>query len=415
MTGNTHRRLSTRERLQSIENSAQARASRLRKRLLSIVQISVAAGIAFWAAQEMFGHAAPFFAPISVIIVVGFSGGERIRRAIDMSLGCVIGVLVGDLLFYGLGSSPWQIAIMIAIAMSVASLMTNSVLVSNQVAIGTVLIVTIMPPGAATTGVDRTLDALVGSIIGLVTVALIPTSALAGVRHEVSNVLKLTSSVLSDVALGLNAGDPDGIKDALSHARGSQPYIDAMLTAAKQSKETSSLSPLQWGVRRRLRSIELILSPLDNCVRSARVLARKAHILAADHEDVTREQIALIEELADVALELSEMFAVRSNLHQAEEIPGIMKKLRDLAGRATMEVAGDAPALSNYSVLAQTRSVIVDMLQICGMNRDSAVAQLAPTSGTPALPPEAKTVVTPVQPRLADASSQRDTHVGHSE
>ena len=53
-----------------------------------------------------------------------------------------------------------------------------------------------------------------------------------------------------------------------------------------------------------------------------------------------------------------------------------------------MEVAGKEAVLSAYAVLAQTRSIIVDLLMVCGMSRESAVAQLVPTSKHPAYPPE---------------------------
>ena len=48
------------------------------------------------------------------------------------------------------------------------------------------------------------------------------------------------------------------------------------------------------------------------------------------------------------------------------------------------------PALSASSILAQSRSLIVDLLQVCGWSRESAVAVLKPTSATPAYPPEVR-------------------------
>lgn len=366
----------------------QARWKRLRKRALSILQIAVAAAIAFWVAQAVLGHEVPFFAPIAVIIVVGLTGGERVQRSIEMSIGCVLGVLVGDLLFLGLGTDPWQIGLMIGLAMGTASLFSKSTLVANQAAIGTVLIATIMPPGAETTGIDRTLDAFVGSAVGLLTIALIPTSALSGVRQEVANVLSLASSVLHDVADGLESHDEKLIVEALDEVRGSQANINTMLTAAKSGRESVRISPLMWGRRRTYRSIDRILPPVDNCVRSTRVLARRAWVLARDHDYATPLQVNIIDELAEIMLDLANLFEAGSELHQHEEIPDLVARLRVLGARADMSVVGEDPVLSNYAVLSQSRALIVDLLQICGMSYDSAVAILAPTSSTPAVPPE---------------------------
>lgn len=382
------KRMRTRERLHAIEHSVQSRVQRLRKRAISILQISVAAGLAYLVAQQLLGHEMPFFAPISVIIVVGLSGGDRVKRAFEMSLGCVVGVLVGELLAVTLGQGWWQITVMVAIAMSIAALVSKAPLVSNQVAIGTVLIATIMPPGAETTGVDRTMDAIVGSALGLLTVALIPTSALTTVRQEVSNVMALAASVLSDVADGLRDGDAELIEEALREVRGSQGSVDAMITAAKSGREASQISPLMWGTRRFIRSIDRILTPVDNCVRSVRVLARRSLVLTMDREEVTAEQIEIIDELSDITLDISHLYEARSELQEAEEIPEWVHRLRVLGGRADMSVAGAGSVLSAYSILAQSRSLIVDLLQVCGMSHDSAVATLAPTSEHPAIPPE---------------------------
>ena len=82
------------------------------------------------------------------------------------------------------------------------------------------------------------------------------------------------------------------------------------------------------------------------------------------------------------------MYDVNSRRAQAEVIPELVNDLRAAAQDASMEVAGDDAVLSAYAILAQTRSLIVDMLQICGMSRESALAALAPTSHTPRYPPE---------------------------
>ena len=68
-------------------NSLYAGLLRVRRSWLGIVQVSVAAGAAFWVAQNLFGHPLPFFAPMAAIIVLGLTGGDRIRRAIELVVG----------------------------------------------------------------------------------------------------------------------------------------------------------------------------------------------------------------------------------------------------------------------------------------------------------------------------------------
>ncbi|HKM25436.1 MAG TPA: FUSC family protein, partial [Corynebacterium sp.] len=101
-------RIGTLERLRQLEGSLESRALRVRKRFFRIVQVAVGAGVAFWVAQSLIGHPAPFFAPITVIVILGLSGGDRIRRALELSFGVVVGVGLGDLLVHYTPDGLWK-------------------------------------------------------------------------------------------------------------------------------------------------------------------------------------------------------------------------------------------------------------------------------------------------------------------
>ncbi|WP_254868204.1 aromatic acid exporter family protein [Corynebacterium sp. Marseille-P4321] len=389
-------RMSTRERLQQVDKSLQSRFKRVRKRLLPILQTGLAAGLAYWLAHSVVGHPQPFFAPISVVIIVGMSGGDRLTKSLDMALGCILGVLVGDLLFYRLGDGGWQIAVIVAGSLLIASFFSKSVLVNNQAAIGAILIATIMPPDAEVTGIDRTVDAFIGCAVAIATIALIPQAPLASARAEVSKVMGIMSSVLDDVADGLRDRDPKIIDEALDLIRGSQTGIDDLAAAVKSGEEASTVSPFLWGQRRYMQSLSRVIPPVDNSVRTTRVLARRARVLVEDNDTVSDTQVEILDSLAHVCLELSEVYDVNSRQAQAQVIPQCVNDLRAAAQRAGMDVVTDNPntpdgadpVLSAYAILAQTRSLIVDLLQVCGMSRESALAALAPTSTTPRYKPE---------------------------
>ncbi|OEX94701.1 hypothetical protein A0K93_09095 [Corynebacterium sp. BCW_4722] len=389
-------RMSTRERLQQVDKSLQSRFKRVRKRLLPILQTGLAAGLAYWLAHSVVGHPQPFFAPISVVIIVGMSGGDRLTKSLDMALGCILGVLVGDLLFYRLGDGGWQIAVIVAGSLLIASFFSKSILVNNQAAIGAILIATIMPPDAEVTGIDRTVDAFIGCAVAIATIALIPQAPLSSARAEVSKVMGIVSSVLDDVADGLKDRDPKIIDEALDLIRGSQTGIDDLAAAVKSGEEASTVSPFLWGQRRYMQSLSRVIPPVDNSVRTTRVLARRARVLVEDNDTVSDTQVEILDSLAHVCLELSEVYDVNSRQAQAQVIPQCVNDLRAAAQRAGMDVVTDNPntpdgadpVLSAYAILAQTRSLIVDLLQVCGMSRESALAALAPTSTTPRYKPE---------------------------
>ena len=99
-------RKTTREQLRLVDKSLKARLTRIRNRLVFMLQCTIGAGLAFYVAHDFFGHAQPFFAPMAVIIILGLSGRDRLKRAVDMALGGVVGVLVGTLLVDALGTGP---------------------------------------------------------------------------------------------------------------------------------------------------------------------------------------------------------------------------------------------------------------------------------------------------------------------
>ncbi len=381
--------MGTRERLQQVDKSVQARLKRVRKRLLPILQIGLAAGLAYFLARDVAGHPRPFFAPISVVIIIGMTGGDRVSKSLDMALGCILGVLVGDLIFYRLGDGGWQIAVIVAGSLLIASFLSSSILVNNQAAIGAILIATIMPPDAEVTGIDRTVDAIIGCLVALATIALIPQAPMQSARAEVSKVLGIMSSVLDDVSDGLRDNDPASIDEALDLIRGTQTGIDDLAAAIKAGQETSRVSPFLWGTRRYINSLARVIPPVDNAVRTTRVLARRAGVLADDNDSATTAQIQLLDTLSQVCLELSEVYDVNSRVTQATVIPQCVNELRQAAQEAGMDVIPEDGVLSAYAILAQTRSLIVDLLMVCGMSNESALAALAPTSKTPKVEPEA--------------------------
>ena len=380
--------MSTRERLQLVDKSVQARVKRVRKRLLPIMQIGLASGFAYFLAHDLAGHPRPFFAPISVVIIIGMTGGDRVSKSVDMALGCILGVLVGDLIFYRLGDGGWQIAVIVAGSLLIASFFSSSVLVNNQAAIGAILIATIMPPGAEVTGIDRTIDAIIGCVVAMATIALIPQAPMQSARAEVSKVLGIMSSVLDDVADGMRDHSPDVIDEALELIRGTQTGIDDLAAAIKAGQETSLVSPFLWGTRRYINSLARVIPPVDNAVRTTRVLARRARVLADDNDSATPAQIELLDSLSQVCLELSEVYDVNSRVAQATVIPQCVNELRAAGQKAGMDLIPENGVLSAYAILAQTRSLIVDLLMVCGMSHESALAALTPTSETPSVEPE---------------------------
>lgn len=358
--------------------------ARLRAHWIYALQAGFAAGLAYWASMTFFGHIQPFFAPMSVLIVLSTTGGERFRKSIELIVGCAIGVGLGDLLISVVGTGIWQIAVGVTAAVLLGVTIDKGPLVANQAAFASILVSTILPPGTEG-GFNRMIDALVGGFVGLIVISIFPESPLRAGRREIAKMMGIAASVLHDTAESLRTQDAARIQAALQKVRGTQGGINDMISAAKTGQEAVRISPLLWRQRRRIKSMIRILHPVDNCIRNTRVLARRAYVLVEDHDTVSDEQIALIEDLAEVIEQLQDIFLGKETEHI--ELPRLVKRLRYIGAQAGLEVA-EGRVLSAQVVLGQSRSIIVDLLQICGLSRKSAQAVLRPTSQHPAQPPE---------------------------
>src|SRR5262245_48887899 len=87
-----------------------------------VVQTALAAGLSWFVAMHLFGHYAPLFAPVAAIVSIDMTLGQRLRRAIELIVGASVGVGPGVLLISVIDTGPWQIAVVVALATSVAVL-----------------------------------------------------------------------------------------------------------------------------------------------------------------------------------------------------------------------------------------------------------------------------------------------------
>ena len=357
---------------------------RLQTNWFYILQVAIAAGAAYGTAHVVFRHEVPFFAPMATIIVLSTTGGERFRRSVELVVGVSLGVGLGDLIIANIGSGVWQIAVAVGVAIALGTFIDRSVLLANQAGFASVLVATISPPGSGA-GIERMTDAFIGGVVGIIVIGLFPESPLRAGRREIARLMGITSDVLRDVAAALHSGDIIVIRHALQNVRGTQGRINNMIAATKTGEENLSVSPLLWRQRGKIRSLKRILHPVDNAIRNTRVLARRALVLSEDNDTVSEEQIAIISELSDIAAELERLFEGADRGH--EVMPQLIKRLRKLGSRVGLEIA-EGRVLSAQVILGQSRSIIVDLLQICGLSRKSAAAVLRPTSQHPAQPPE---------------------------
>ncbi|MBH0778119.1 FUSC family protein [Nocardia bovistercoris] len=358
--------------------------ARLRLSALPIVQCALGAALAWFVAHDIIGHALPFFAPTAAVVSIGISFGARLKRSVELVVGVAVGIGIGDLFISRAGTGVWQIALVVAVAMALAVFLDGGSIITMQAAGSAVLVATLMPPSAGGS-LSRMIDALVGGLVGVVMVAAIPLHPVRRARDHAAQVLAVLGDGLSRCADGLLEQDPDKIRAALAAARATQPQIDSLRSTLEGGREISRISPLYWNSRARLERIRATADPLDNAVRNARVLLRRSLTLVNDDEILDPRLIDEVDGLARAVRVVRAMMLADPG--EQPDRAEAARALRTVAKGARPELVAGA-GLSAHVVFAQLRSIVVDLMQVCGMQRISAIALLPPTVPNPYVRPQ---------------------------
>ncbi|MFE3798622.1 FUSC family protein [Nocardia tengchongensis] len=358
-------------------------ADRVRSSLLPIVQCAIGAGVAWFIAHNVIGHERPFFAPMAAMISIGVSFGARLRRSIELIVGVAVGIGIGDLFVSRVGTGGWQIMLLVVLAMCAAVFLDGGPVITMQAASSAVLVATLYPPGQGGASL-RMIDALVGGLVGIVVVAAIPLHPVRRAREQAAGILEVMGAALTECADGLLEQDAAKVKQALESVRGTQGAIDSLRNTLEGSQEIIRISPLYWNSRTRLSRLRDAADPLDNAVRNTRVLLRRALTSVRDDEVLDSGLIAEVEKLAQAVDVVRRMM-----LADPDEKPDpaeATRALRSVGKGATKDLV-DGAGLSAHVVFAQLRSIVVDLMQVCGVRRLSAMALLPPTVPHPYVTP----------------------------
>lgn len=348
-----------------------ARWTRLRSRLWLIVQAAVGAMLAWYVAHQLLGHPLPFFAPITAMICLGMTYGDRVRRIVELTVGVALGILVGDQFVHTFGSGTWQILAVCLVAMSLAVLASSGQLLMMQAGIQGVIVTTLIAgEGEA---FSRWMDAVVGGAVALLIAVLAPQrSTTMRPRERAIGIVGNLALVLTDTAQGLRNADQDRTRAALARARELSRELDALRDAAAEASAAVRVAPLlSRRHRREVEEIRSLLSPLDLAIRNVRVLVRRADVAVEAGEFVPSGYTDLVVGLAQAAATVQEHLEQQLPLSQGQE---------DLIVLARRSTWGHPKAGLSAEVLrAQVRSTVVDLLIVSGMSWDEARHRVPPT------------------------------------
>src|SRR4029453_1398649 len=154
--------------------------------ILQVAKASVATIAAWLVAGWLIPGPLPVFAAIAALLVVQPSVNQSLGKAVERSIGGILGVVIATGISLVLGQNTWIILVAVVVAMLVAWALKMTPGTANQVAISAMLVLAL---GASSPeyALDRVLETLIGAAIGIIVNALIvPPVAIAPARSEVA-------------------------------------------------------------------------------------------------------------------------------------------------------------------------------------------------------------------------------------
>jgi uncharacterized membrane protein YgaE (UPF0421/DUF939 family) len=339
------------------EASAVRRVERWRQRAFMIVQCSVTAGVAWLIASLLLGHQVPYFAAAAAILVLGVAYGQRLRRGVDVAIGVTLGVALGDLWLVLFGAGVWQVVVICAIAMSLATLVGVGPLMTTQAGAQSIAVLVMAP--SPIYGFERWLDAAIGCTLALLVATVAPSTPLRKPAVVAAKVVAGMAETLDAAAAALASSDEAAASAVLDRAQGAEKDLAAFDAAAAEGLEVVRHSPFR---RRELGFVTALAdlhTPLDHASRNLRVLARRCVVAVwrGDHVPETYED--LIRRLAEACRVISKELAERRLPTAARD------QLREI-GEATAHLQL-THSISAVVILAQIRSMVADLMELTGI------------------------------------------------
>lgn len=345
--------------------SVRTRARRLRSRIVFILQCSLGAGAAWWLARTILDHQQPYLAPVSAIICLGLTFGQRFRRIVEVTVGVAVGVLIGSVFAHLFGAGEWQIFVVAAVSMCSAALLGGGVLISTQAAVQSIIVMTLVTHDDG--GIERWFDAVIGSAVALVIAAVAPVSPIERPRDAAARVATTVAGILRDAVAAYRASDLEAAGEVLRRARLTEDDLDDFSEATREGLAVVRSSPLFYKRATQVREVASLAGPLDRAVRNLRVLVRRVGTAIWRSDTIDDDLLDGLMELARIIDEMSNASTSGTRLRESRD--------RIVAlGNETSTYR--IHSLSSAVLTGQVRSLIVDLLEITGLSYEEARRRL---------------------------------------
>jgi uncharacterized membrane protein YgaE (UPF0421/DUF939 family) len=320
------------------------------------------------------GHHEPSFAPIGAVIAVEVTRGQRLRHAIELSVGVLFGLAVATLLGLLIAGPALRIAVVVAVTMTVALLISASEVFVVQASVAAIFLAATPIPDVTAAG-GHLMDALIGCAVALVVTQLVlPLHPVRLVNRAARPVFDQLADTLDEVASALEAGDRSAAEQALAKARAIDEPVRQLREVITSAQQIARVAPVWRHTRGRLEPYRSAAPKVDYAVRNTRVLARAAIELLATGRPAPAALVLSARELAQAVRVLG------AQLIADEPRAGARWAALRAAAQAR-EALKENDELAVAMVVGQVRSTALDLLRGTGMDVTTAEQALDEVAG----------------------------------
>jgi len=289
------------------------------------------------------------------VICLGIAHGRRRRRALELIGGVITGIAIASVLIFLIGTGPFQISLLVVLAMSAALLFRGGELLVSEAAVSAILLAS-LDPTASGFSADRILEGLIGGAVALAVASfLLPPDPVAMVGPVAQTLFGRLGRTLEETATALEHSDVARADAALAAARGMDELVEGLEDVLAVAGETARFSPARRGGLDVLRRYDETMPQLDFAVRNTRVLAR-----------YVARQVRLGDPAPRLAAAVRELASAVWVLAALYERPDEDEGLRGVALEAARLAEGIhdiEPSLQTTQIVGQIRSVAVDLVR----------------------------------------------------
>ncbi|WP_308464838.1 FUSC family protein [Rathayibacter soli] len=275
---------------------AQALRAASRVPFLQTAKAAVATVAAWLIASALLPEQVPVFAAIAALLVVQPSVNQSFGKAVERTIGVIVGVLVAYVVIVVFGRSSWAVLLAIVVAIFIAWALRLTVGTANQVPISAMLVLSIgatNPDYAFNRIIETMIGAAIAIIVNLVIVAPI---LLAPAQDAVRALTEELAATLERLAGALVAPQTTAeLAEMLLTARLLRPMQVRAQTTLTQAEESLTFNPRGSKHKRTLGGEQELFARMPALVTRALGMTRAVH----DHYDDSLRSEPTVKAIAD--------------------------------------------------------------------------------------------------------------------